>query len=156
MVCPRTRKRGVSVVEKVILDAQVLFYFHYRKEKIPAKLRELKAKIIARKITAIIPVVAIAELFYKARKQEKKDTETEVNERVTRVQRAVARWKQAENIIIDYFDEEILDFLLQDPRHHELFDEIIALSCKRHQTDIIYSRDRKFKEVFGLELRSWE
>ncbi len=61
-----------------MLDAQVLFYFHYRKEKIPAKLRELKAKIIAREITAIIPVVAIAELFYKARKYKKKDTEIDV------------------------------------------------------------------------------
>ncbi len=154
MDLPRTRECGVNGVEKVVLDAQVLFYFHYRKEKIPAKLCELKARIITGEVTAIIPVVAIAELFYKARKREKKDTEEDVKERVARVQKAVIRWKQSENVIIDYFDEEILDFPLQSQQHHELFDEIISFSCKQHQTNIKYSRDQKFKEFFGLELKS--
>jgi predicted nucleic acid-binding protein len=141
---------------KVIVDAQVLFYFHYRKEKIPPLLADLKSQIIKGQITAIIPVVAIAELFYKARKRSDVDTEDQIHERVLRVQIAVQRWKRAENVIIDYFDEEILDFLLQNDEYNEIFDELIALSCKRHQTNIIYTRDRKFETVFKLEIRPWK
>ena len=45
-------------MEKVVVDAQVLFYFHYKYEKIPKILQELKKKIIEGIITIIIPIIA--------------------------------------------------------------------------------------------------
>ena len=141
---------------KAVIDAQVLFYFHYRKEKIPRMLLELKNKLIAREITAIIPIVAIAELFYKMSKKKKNDTDEDVLRRINALQKAINRWKQADNIIIDNFDQEILDLMIQNKTHHEIFDEIIAMSCKKHNTKIIYATDTKFRDIFGLELKSWK
>ncbi len=139
-----------------VIDAQVLFYFHYRKEEAPKKLLELKNKVINKEITVVIPIVAIAELFYKMRKKKDEDTEADVLERLKKLQTAIKRWRLAENIIIDNFDQEILDLMLQNKEAHEIFDEIIAMSCKKHNTRIIYATDPKFKAIFGLDLRTWK
>ena len=60
-----------------------------------------------------------------------------------------------DNIIIDDFNLEIIKLMLNNAESHELHDEIIAMTCKRHNTDIIYSKDNNFKEIFNLQLRSW-
>ena len=72
-------------MEKAVIDAQVLFYFHYRKEEIPPLLRDLKKKVIDGKVIAIIPVVAISELFWKMRKAGK------LNE----MKKAISRWEKS-------------------------------------------------------------
>ena len=41
------------MVKKVVIDAQVLFYFHYNYKKVPLILRELKQKVINGEITVI-------------------------------------------------------------------------------------------------------
>jgi predicted nucleic acid-binding protein len=130
-------------MEKAVVDAQVLFYFHYSYAKVPRLLQELKKRVITGKTTAIIPVVAIAELYYKLRKRNDTDTD------------AVDRWKKSDHVIIDSFDTQIMELMLQNTQRHEIFDEIIAMCCKRHGTNIIYATDKKFKEIFKLELRSW-
>ena len=48
------------MVEKAVIDAQVLFYFHYNYKKVPPMLRELKQQVINGEITVIIPTIAIA------------------------------------------------------------------------------------------------
>ena len=133
-------------MEKVVVDAQVLFYFHYKYEKIPKMLQELKKKIIEGVITIVIPIIAIAELFWKMRKVGK----------VTEMEIALQRWESSENIIIDNFDLETLKLMLNNKESHELHDEIIAMTCKKYHTNIIYATDKKFQEIFGLELRSWK
>ncbi len=50
------------MTDKVVIDAQVLFYFHYDYKKIPQMLQDLKKKVIDGEITAIIPTIAISEL----------------------------------------------------------------------------------------------
>ncbi|MHA1271809.1 MAG: hypothetical protein ACTSQP_02140 [Promethearchaeota archaeon] len=61
------------MVEKVVIDAQVLFYFHYNYEKVPKKLQELKRSVINGECTVIIPTIAISELLWKLRKVNKID-----------------------------------------------------------------------------------
>jgi len=134
------------MTEKVVVDAQVLFYFHYTYQKVPSILQELKEKVIEGKLTVIIPIIAIAELFWKMRKVGK------INE----VREAISRWEKSENIIIDDFNLEIIKLMLDNSESHELHDEIIAITCKKYNTDIIYSTDEKFKELFNLQLRSWK
>ena len=133
------------MTEKAVIDAQVLFYFHYDYEKIPSLLQQLKKKVINGEITVIIPTIAISELLWKMRKVGKTGV----------FKRALNRWESAENIIIDDFNLEIIKLMLKNAISHELHDEIIAMTCKKHDTDIIYSKDKKFKEVFNLQLRSW-
>jgi predicted nucleic acid-binding protein len=133
------------MIEKAVIDAQVLFYFHYDYQKIPPILQQLKKKVINGEITVILPTIAIAELLWKMRRVGK-----------TRVfKEALNRWESSENIIIDDFNLEIIKLMLKNAKSHELHDEIIAMTCKKHETDIIYSKDKKFKEIFNLQLRSW-
>jgi predicted nucleic acid-binding protein len=68
---------------------------------------------------------------------------------------ALNRWENSENIIIDDFNLEIIKLMLKNAESYELHDEIIAMTCKKHNTDIIYSKDKKFKEMFNLQLRFW-
>ena len=134
------------MTEKAVIDAQVLFYFHYDYKMVPVLLQELKKNVIDGEITVIIPTIAISELVWKMRKVGKIDA----------VKRAIERWEKSENIIIDYFDIEIIKLMLKNVESHELHDEIIAMICKKYNTGIIYSTDKKFKEIFKLELRSWK
>ncbi len=134
------------MTEKVVIDAQVLFYFHYSYQKVPTMLQELKKKVIDGKTTVIIPTPAIAELFWKMRKAGK----------INVVKEALDRWEKSENVIIDDFNLEIIKLMLENMESHELHDEIIAMTCKKHDTNIIYSTDKKFKDIFKLQLRSWK
>jgi predicted nucleic acid-binding protein len=134
------------MTEKVVIDAQVLFYFHYDYKKIPLMLQKLKKKVIDGEITAIIPTIAISELLWKMRKVGK----------IEAVKKAIERWEKSENVIIDNFDIEIIKLMLKNVESHELHDEIIALTCIKHNTNIIYSTDKKFDEIFKLQLRSWK
>ncbi len=56
------------MTEKVVIDAQVLFNFHYDYKKIPLILQRLKKMVIDGDITAIIPTIAISEILWKMRK----------------------------------------------------------------------------------------
>jgi len=134
------------MTEKAVVDAQVLFYFHYDYKKVPLMLQELKKKVIDGEITVIIPIIAISELVWKMRKTGKIDA----------VKRAIERWEKSENVIIDEFDIEIIKLMLKNVESHELHDEIIAMTCKKYNTSIIYSTDKKFEEIFNLKLRSWK
>lgn len=134
------------MTEKVVIDAQVLFYFHYDYKKIPLMLQKLKKKVIDGEITAIIPTIAISELLWKMRKVGK----------IEAVKKAIERWEKSENVIIDNFDIEIIKLMLKNVESHELHDEIIALTCIKHNTNIIYSTDKKFDKIFKLQLRSWK
>ena len=134
------------MTEKAVIDAQVLFYFHYDYKKVPLMLQELKNKVINGEITVIIPTIAISELVWKMRKTGKIDA----------VKRAIERWEKSENVIIDGFDIEIIKLMLKNVESHELHDEIIAMTCKKYNTSIIYSTDKRFEEIFNLKLRSWK
>ena len=134
------------MTEKAVIDAQVLFYFHYDYKKVPSMLQELKKKVIDGEITVIIPTIAISELIWKMRKAGKTDS----------VKKAIERWEKAENVIIDNFDMEIIKLMLKNIESHELHDEIIAMICKKYDSKIIYSTDKKFEEIFKLKLRSWK
>ena len=134
------------MTEKAVIDAQVLFYFHYDYKKVPLMLQELKKKVIDGEITVIIPTIVISELLWKMRKTGK----------VEAVKRAIERWEKSENVIIDDFDIEIINLMLKNIESHELHDEIIAMTCKKYNTSIIYSTDKKFEEIFKLKLRSWK
>ncbi len=133
------------MTEKAVIDAQVLFYFHYDYQKIPLILQQLKKKVITGDITVIIPTIAIAELFWKMRRAGK----------ITAFKEAFNRWESSENIIIDSFNSEIIKLMSNNAKSHELHDEIIAMTCKKHDTDIIYSKDKNLKTLFNLQLRSW-
>jgi predicted nucleic acid-binding protein len=134
------------MTEKAVIDAQVLFYFHYDYKKVPLMLQELKKKVIEGEITVIIPTIVISELLRKMRKKGK----------VEAVKRAIERWEKSENVIIDDFNIEIIKLMLKNIESHELHDEIIAMTCKKYNTSIIYSTDKKFEEIFKLKLRSWK
>ena len=134
------------MVEKAVIDAQVLFYFHYNYEKVPLMLRELKQKVINGEISVIIPTIAISELLWKMRKIGK----------TSAVKKAIKRWEESENVMIDNFDLETLKLMLKNKENHELHDEIIAMTCKKYDTDIIYATDKKFEKIFDLTLRSWK
>jgi predicted nucleic acid-binding protein len=133
------------MTEKAVIDAQVLFYFHYNYKKVPLLLQELKKNVVNGNITAIIPTIAISELLWKMRKIGK----------IKAVRKAIERWENSENVIIDKFDIEIVRLMLENDESYELHDEIIAMTCKKYKTDIIYSTDKRFEEVYKLKLRSW-
>ena len=133
------------MIEKAVIDAQVLFYFHYDYQKIPPILQELKKKVVNGEITVILPTIAIAELLWKMRRAGK----------INVFKEALNRWESSENVIIDGFNLKIIKLMLKNVKSHELHDEIIAMTCKKHGTDIIYSIDSKFKEIFNLKLISW-
>ena len=69
--------------------------------------------------------------------------------------KAFTLWKESPNIIIDSFDTEILDLMLQNETSEELHDEIIVMTCQKYQTKIIYAKDNNFKDNFNLRLRKW-
>jgi len=133
------------MIEKAVVDAQVLFYFHYDYQKIPPILQELKQKVINGEITIILPTIAIAELLWKMRRAGK----------INAFKEALNRWESSENVIIDDFNLKVIKLMLKNVKSHELHDEIIAMTCKKHSTNIIYSKDLKFNENFNLQLRSW-
>ena len=133
------------MTEKAVIDAQVLFYFHYNYKKVPLLIQELKKNVINSNVTAIIPTIAISELLWKMRKIGK----------IKAVRKAIERWENSENVIIDKFDIEIVRLMLENDESYELHDEIIAMTCKKYKTDIIYSTDKRFEEVYKLKLRSW-
>ncbi|TXT55578.1 MAG: PIN domain protein [Promethearchaeota archaeon] len=133
------------MVKKAIIDAQVLFYFHYKHDKVPKILQELKEKVINGAITIVIPTIAISELLWKLRKVGK----------IESLKKAIDRWEKSENVIIDNFDLQIIKYMLNNKESHELHDEIIAMTCKKYDTRIIYSTDKKLKEIFNLDLKSW-
>ncbi|TFF97743.1 MAG: hypothetical protein EU547_03525, partial [Promethearchaeota archaeon] len=109
------------MTDKVVIDAQVLFYFHYDYKKVPDLLRQLKREVIEGKKTAIIPVIAISELIWKMRKAGT----------VAAVKEALRRCEKYENVIIDNFDLDIIKLMLKNSESHELHDEIIAMTCKK-------------------------
>ena len=133
------------MTEKAVIDAQVVFYFHYNYKKVPLLIQELKKNVINGNVTAIIPTIAISELLWKMRKVGK----------IKAVRKAIERWENSENVIIDKFDIEIVRLMLENDESYELHDEIIAMTCKKYNTDIIYSTDKRFEEVYKLKLRSW-
>jgi len=133
------------MTQMAVVDAQVLFYFHYDYKKIPLLLQELKSEVIKGDFIVIIPTIAISELFWKMRKAGK----------INAFKKALARWEASENIIIDDFDLKIIKLMLKNTESYELHDEIIAMTCRKYNTHIIYSTDAKFREIFNLELRSW-
>ena len=134
------------MTEKAVIDAQVLFYFHYDYDKVPGILQDLKKKVIDGNITVIIPTIAISELLWKLRKVNK----------VEALKTAIARWERSENVIIDDFNIQIIKLMLENKESHELHDEIIAMTCRKYNTDMIYSTDNKFEEIFNLNLKSWK
>ena len=133
-------------MEKAVVDAQVLFYFHYDYQKVPTILKQLKKRVIEGSTTIIIPTIAIAELLWKMRRAGK----------IEEFKEALNRWEHSENIIIEPFDLKVIKMMMENVRSHELHDEIIAMTCKIHDTNFIYSTDTKFKENFGLELKTWK
>ena len=130
-------------MESVVLDAQALFYL--QKKEIPQTLLELREKIITGNIRIIIPTVAIAELLWKMRRWG----------RLQEFNYAFTTWKETLNIIIDSFDTKILEIMSQNAESKELHDEIIASTCKKYNTDIIYTKDDIFKRDYGLKIINW-
>ncbi|MHA1323855.1 MAG: hypothetical protein ACTSRL_13800, partial [Candidatus Helarchaeota archaeon] len=53
-------------------------------------------------------------------------------------------------------DIDLIKIMLENKESHELHDEIIAMTCKKHETNIIYGTDIVFHEKYKLELRSWK
>lgn len=102
--------------------------------------------MIERKITVIIPAIAISELLWKMRKVGI----------ISAVKEAIRRWEESENIIIDDFDLVTLKLMVDNTQSHELHDKIIAMTCVKHVSNIIYTTDKKFKSIFHLTVRSWK
>jgi predicted nucleic acid-binding protein len=130
-------------MEKVVLDAQALF--ELQKTILPPILEDLRKKIISEEIQVIIPTIAISELLWKMRKWGK------LNE----FQKAYSIWKQSSNIIIDSFDEKVIDLMVKNASSFELHDEIIAMTCLKYKTNIIYGKDWNFDANFKLILKKW-
>ena len=129
----------------VVLDAVALFHLQIRNP--PKVLKLLQQDIINGKIIAIIPTIAISEILWKKRK--------EGLENLNKLKIAYSKWKKAPNIIIDSFDVKILDKMMEIKESYELHDEIIALTCKKYNTTIIYTKDQKFKDFWGLNSIAW-
>ena len=132
-------------METVIIDAQALFYL--QRTEIPKSLDNLRQYIMEGKIRAIIPTIAISELLWKIRRSDEAYLQ--------KLQQAVENWKRSPNIIIDSFDTPIVDMMLQNRDSYEIHDEIIAMTCRKYNTSIIYTKDQKFKDIWHLTLRKW-
>lgn len=135
----------MSYRKYVVLDAVALFYFQM--SKMPKILKDLQQKIINGEATAIIPTIAISEILWKLRKEGIKELD--------RLKIAYLNWKKSPNIIIDSFDIEILDKMIESKESYELHDEIIAMTCYKYNTKIIYTRDKKLKDFWNLNTISW-
>ena len=129
----------------VILDAVALFNLQIQDP--PKILKDLQSNIIMGKVTAVIPTIAISEILWKKRK--------EGAEQMEKLKIAYSKWKEAHNIIIDGFDVNILDKMIELKKSYELHDEIIALTCQKYKTKTIYTKDAKFKDFWGLNPISW-
>jgi predicted nucleic acid-binding protein len=57
--------------------------------------------------------------------------------------------------VIDPFDLELLESMATNTTSEELHNEIIAMTCKKHGIDIIYSNDEDFDQNYGLTLRKF-
>ena len=110
-------------------------------------LKELQLDIIMGKITAIILTIVISEILWKKRK--------EGAERLEKLKIAYSKWKGAHNIIINAFNVKIMDEMIKLKKSYELHDEIIALTYQKYKTKIIYTKDRKFKDFWGLNPVYW-
>ncbi len=132
-----------SNMDKVVIDAQALFYL--QRKTIPPILKDLRQAILDGRVVVIIPTIAIAELLWKMRKWG----------RVEEFQKALQTWKDSPNITIDGFDVEIVEKMIENPINTELHNEIIAMTCKKYKTRVIYSKDQAFETNFGLVLRKW-
>ncbi|MHA1490456.1 MAG: PIN domain-containing protein [Promethearchaeota archaeon] len=129
----------------IVLDAVSLF--HLQLTNPPKVLNDLRQNIMNGNITAIIPTIAISEILWKKRR--------EGNDSFEKLKIAYSRWKNAPNIIIDDFDETIIDKMMMNNESYELHDEIIAMTCHKYSTTIIYTRDLKFRDFWGLTIISW-
>jgi len=129
----------------VILDAMALFQLQLK--RMPQILRTLQQDIINGKIIAIIPTIAISEILWKKRREGPKQ--------FNQLKIAFSKWKKAPNILIDSFDIAILDKMMETNESYEIHDEIIALTCQKYNTTIIYTKDPKFKDFWGLTPISW-
>jgi len=129
----------------VVLDAMSLFQLQLK--KMPQTLRELQKDIVNGKIIAVIPTIAISEILWKKRREGPKQ--------LSQLKIAFSNWKKAPNLIIDSFDVAILENMMQTKESYELHDEIIAMTCKKYNTTIIYTKDPKFKDFWGLTPISW-
>ena len=129
----------------VILDAVALFYLHMSDP--PRVLKELQNEIIKNHINVVIPSIAIAEILWKKRKQGV--------QKLKKLRENYTKWKKSPNILIDSFDSEILDKMMEIKESYELHDEIIALTCQKYNTKTIYTRDQKMKDFWNLDVVSW-
>ena len=129
----------------VVLDAVALFNLQISNP--PKILKDLRQDIIDGKFTAIIPTIAISEILWKKRKEGQASLE--------KFKIAYSKWKKAPNIIIDSFNVEILDKMIEIKESYELHDEIIAMTCHKYKTKIIYTNDPQFKDFWDLNPRSW-
>ena len=116
----------MSYRKYVVLDAVALFYFQM--SKMPKILKDLQQKIINGEATAIIPTIAISEILWKLRKEGIKELES--------LKIAYLDWKKSPNIIIDSFDIEILDKMIESKESYELHDEIIAMTCYKYTSEL--------------------
>lgn len=127
--------------EKYVFDAVALFYL--QKTSLPLGLKTVRDKILRRDATAIIPTIAVSELLWKQRR--------EGEDAFKKFQIAYQVWKQSDNILVDPFDESILDEMVANEKSSELHDEIIAMTCKKHGTNYGCSNDEKLLKFWNLQ-----
>ncbi len=69
--------------------------------------------------------------------------------------KALDSWAHSPNILIDSFDLTLLESMVQNVKSVVLHDEVIAMTCKKHDVNIIYSNDENFERNYGLTLRTF-
>ena len=135
----------MSQKKHIILDAMALFQLQLT--SMPKIIRDLKQDIINGNVIAVIPTIAISEILWKKRREGPKQ--------FNQLKIAFSMWKKSPNIIIDSFDIAILDEMMETKESYEIHDEIIAITCRKYKTTIIYTKDPKFKDFWGLAPISW-
>jgi len=60
----------------------------------------------------------------------------------SKLRQTVENWKKSPNIVVDGFDVTILDLMLQNRNSYELDGEIIAMTCLKYNTQIIFTKDK--------------
>jgi len=135
----------MSQKKHVILDAMALFQLQLK--SMPKIIRDLQQDIINGKVIAVIPTIAISEILWKKRREGPKQ--------FNQLKIAFSKWKKSPNIIIDSFDVAILDAMMETKESYEIHDEIIAITCHKYNTTIIYTKDPKFKDFWELSPISW-
>ncbi|MFX1295800.1 MAG: hypothetical protein ACFFD2_13230 [Promethearchaeota archaeon] len=86
-------------------------------------------------VTVIIPVIAIAELLWKMRKKSK----------IAELKTAITRWESSGNRIINNFDIERIKLMLKNKGSYKLHDEIIAMTWRKHMTNLFKVLMKLFK-----------